>query len=428
MTSNDDLMKYLQSMEEKRAKEREADRKEMKEMRIREREEDMDEIKKIINSSIGEKVKEAVAPFEEKTETVVKVQDEMKQQMNSFMNQMKDLQERVSKVDAGSYPPAVDSGSVMAGGVFSGSSAGRAKTLEISAGVPSSDQALEIISLSRRTVGLHSIDEGDLERMKQQQFGGATNEEEEKLYAVQEYLRCELKLTSEILAAMEIEKIFTPPGRDTKYLFVTFKNESSLTRIFEKTRIMRKGSRIINYIPAQFRDRARAIGDIEYELRHRENFQTRIKMGLKDLELWKKVRGMNQRWERVDLPSNLPPVDMNVTADRPDLESLSPPPGRPGQSRKAEKRGRGSSGSEAGSEKKNPKTSRLETSWSETLEKADLVGESNITPTKPGEGLQRRPDTGFVFSVIGTPNKPSLAADYRASPVISRSEGNRYRN
>ena len=404
MTSNDDLMKYLQSMEEKRAKEREADRKEMKEMRIREREEDMDEIKKIINSSIGEKVKEAVAAFEEKTETVVKVQDEMKQQMNSFMNQMKDLQERVSKVDAGSYPPAVDSGSVKAGGVFSGSSAGRAKTLEISAGVRSSDQVLEIISLSRRTVGLHSIDEGDLERMKQQQFGGATNEEEEKLYAVQEYLRCELKLTSEILAAMEIEKIFTPPGRDPKYLFVTFKNESSLTRIFEKTRIMRKGSRIINYIPPQFIDRARAIGDIEYELRHRENFQTRIKMGLKDLELWKKVRGMNQRWERVDLPSNLPPVDMNVTADRPDLESLSPPPGRPGQSRKAEKRGRGSSGSEAGSEKKNPKTSRLETSWSETLEKADLVGESNITPTKPGEGLQRRPDTGFVFSVIGTPN------------------------
>ena len=417
MTSNDDLMKFLQTIEEKRAKEREADRKEMKEMRIREREEDMDEIKKMINSSIGEKIKEAVAPYEEKTETVVKVQDEMKQQMNSFMNQMKDLQERVSKVDPNSYPSAVDSGSVKAGGVHSGSSA-----------VPNSDQVLEIISLSRRTVGLHSIDKGDLERMRQQQFGGATNEEEEKLYAVQEYLRCELKLTSEILAAMEIEKIFTPPGRDPKYLFVTFKSESSLTRIFEKTRIMRKGSRIINYIPAQFRDRARAIGDIEYQLRHRENFQTRVKMGLKDLELWKKVRGMNQRWERVDLPSNLPPVDMNVTADRADLESLSPPPGRPGQSRKAEKRGRGSSGSDAGSEKKNPKTSRLETSWSETLEKADLVGESNITPTKPGEGLQRLPDTGFVFSVIGTPNKPSSGASYQASPVIPRSEGNRCRN
>ena len=423
MTSNDDLMKYLQTMEEKRAKEREADKKEMREMRIREREEDRDEMRKMINSSIGEKVTEAVAPFEEKTEMVVQVQEEMKQQMSSLMIQMKNLQERVSRVDPSPDSPSVHSATAAV------AYSGRARTVETPAGVPNSDQVVEIISLSRRTVGLHSIDEGDLERMRQQQFGGATNEEEEKLYAVQEYLKCELKLSSEVLATMEIEKIFIPPGRDPKHLFVTFKSESSLTRIYERTRIMRKSSRIINYIPAQFRDRARAIGDIEYQLRHSENFQTRLKMGLKDLELWKKVRGMNQRWERVDLPRNLPPVDINVTAERTGLESLSPPPGRPGQSRKAEKRGRGSSGSDAGSEKKNPKSSRLEKSWSEALEKADLVGQSNITPTKPGEGLERQPDRGFIFSVIGTPNKPSSAADYQASPVIPRSsEGNRFRN
>ena len=59
MTSNDDLMKFLQTIEEKRAKEREADKKEMRDMRIREREEDRDEMRKMINSSIGEKVKEA---------------------------------------------------------------------------------------------------------------------------------------------------------------------------------------------------------------------------------------------------------------------------------------------------------------------------------------------------------------------------------
>ena len=427
MTSNDDLMKYLQTMEEKRAKEREADKKEMREMRIREREEDRDEMRKMINSSIGEKVTEAVAPFEEKTEMVVQVQEEMKQQMSSLMIQLKNLKERVSRVDPSPDSPSVHSAAAAV--LYSGSSAGRARTVETPAGVPNSDQVVEIISLSRRTVGLHSIDEGDLERMRQQQFGGATNEEEEKLYAVQEYLKCELKLSSEVLATMEIEKIFTPPGRDPKHLFVTFKSESSLTRIYERMRIMRKSSRIINYIPAQFRERARAIGDIEYQLRHSENFQTRLKMGLKDLELWKKVRGMNQRWERVDLPRNLPPVDINVTAERTGLESLSPPPGRPGQSRKAEKRGRRSSGSDAGSEKKNPKSSRLEYSWSEALEKADLVGQSNITPTKPGEGLERQPDRGFIFSVIGTPNKPSSAADYQASPVIPRSsEGNRFRN
>ena len=33
-------------------------------------------------------------------------------------------------------------------------------------------------------------------------------------------------------------------------------------------------------------------------------------MGLTDLELWKKERGMNHKWERVVLPRNLPPIDI----------------------------------------------------------------------------------------------------------------------
>ena len=50
-------------------------------------------------------------------------------------------------------------------------------------------------------------------------------------------------------------------------MYVTFKQESSVRRIFEKTRIMRKGSRIVNFIPRQFKERSRAIGEIEYRLR-----------------------------------------------------------------------------------------------------------------------------------------------------------------
>ena len=63
-------------------------------------------------------------------------------------------------------------------------------------------EVAEIIDRARRTVGLSTIDSDDLTRMRQVQFGGATTEEEEKLLAVKEYLKCELKIRSE-----DIEKI-----------------------------------------------------------------------------------------------------------------------------------------------------------------------------------------------------------------------------
>ena len=111
---------------------------------------------------------------------------------------------------------------------------------------------------------MNKIDRADLERMRNQQYGGAKTEEEEKLFAVREYLKCELKLDSDTLKNMEIENIFAPSIADPNYLFVTFKNESSVARIFEKTRIMRFGSRIINYIPVQFKYRAKAVREIEF--------------------------------------------------------------------------------------------------------------------------------------------------------------------
>ena len=49
-------------------------------------------------------------------------------------------------------------------------------------------------------------------------------------------------------------------------------------------------------VQRQFKERSRAIGEIEYKLRKDENYQTRIKIGRADLELWRKERGMNQKW------------------------------------------------------------------------------------------------------------------------------------
>ena len=146
-------------------------------------------------------------------------------------------------------------------------------------------------------------------------------------------------------------------------------------------------------------------------------------MGLDDLELWKKFRGVGPRWERVTLPNNLPAVDFSIPATN--FESLSPPPGRPGSL----KRGRESTGSESSQIK--PKISRQENTEDDdekcedgdkikNIESAILVGEATITPTKDGEGLHKKLDHGFVHSVIGTPSSSSYQ-DSPSSPILHRS-------
>ena len=153
-----------------------------------------------------------------------------------------------------------------------------------------------------------------------------------------------LKITHDDIEHMVIENIFIPDKEkdDPKSLNVTFASVSSVSRIYEKTRIMRKESRITNYIPRQFKDRLSAVSEFDYNLRLDRKHQTRIKMGIQDLELHKKLRGTS-RWEKVALPSNLPPVDLGSRPSTP--VSHSPPPGRPGQESSRDKRG---SGSESG--------------------------------------------------------------------------------
>ena len=133
-------------------------------------------------------------------------------------------------------------------------------------------------------------------------------------------------------------------------------------------------------------------------------------MGLRDLELWKKVRGTRSRWEKVVLPSNLPPVDLSYKSEQDD--SISPPPGRPGHL------SRGSSDSECGQSLSKVNKNKI-IGFSDALEKAQLVGEASISPVKEGEGLNKKPDNGRVFSVSATPVKQKLPIISQESPIFS---------
>jgi hypothetical protein len=160
-------------------------------------------------------------------------------------------------------------------------------------------------------------------------------------------------------------------------------------------------------------------------------------MGLKDLELSKKIRGTG-KWERVQIPEGLSEVDFRSSPEQAGTPpppgstsgSLSPAPGRPGQDRGG-KRGRDSTGSQSaenipkaarqeddGKEDLNQENMRKERqeAWKARIEGADLVGEATISPTKDDKGLSKKPDQGFVTSVTGTPLKAFIAMDPEASP------------
>lgn len=200
---------------------------------------------------------------------------------------------------------------------------------------------------------------------------------------------------------------------------MTFKHVASVTKIFEKTRNMRKDSRIITYIPKQFHTRFCAIKDLDKKLRQEEKCQTRIKMGLRDLQLLKKDRAIG-KWEHVPIPANFPPVELGSSTSR--TVSGSPAPGRPGQGR-GDKRGRESTGSSNGdntpkarkvsenldqtddtSDGNKMKGSSLEQmrldrdqAWKATIEAADLLGDAIVSPGKDGHGLQRQLDSHICF-------------------------------
>ena len=217
MASNDDLMISLKLMEEKREK----DKEKMAEARKKERQEDREEMLKLMDGCIGEKVGELMEPYKERTERLERGQLEMKGQVDMLLGQMDRILSSSNEKEqqcssASEINPRFESRSP--------SQATAHPISEIQ-----EEKRKKLISLSRRTVGLQRIDSHDIQRMYQQQYGGAKSEEEAQMLAVKEYLKGELKLTEGTIEDMNIERIFAPVRENPEWLYVTFKYESSVS-------------------------------------------------------------------------------------------------------------------------------------------------------------------------------------------------------
>ena len=433
MTSNQDILAFLKA--EKEARERE--KLEEAEIRAKEREQDMSKMAEMIRLGVRDEVKAAVHPVEERLAVQEETSQDLGVQMKNLVKELENLKGEVKTIKdyptlpgpdapaSGSMAPKGDTQFTKKQGAALAVQQGLQAVHEVPVVGGQAQDLGQVVAKARRTIGLYRIDQADLERMRQPHFGGAETPQEEMILAVKEYLNLELKLDKVSIERMKIENTFYLDNDKKECLFVTFQHRSSVSKIFEKTYIMRKESRIQNYIPREFRDRARAIAEIEYNIREVEKCKTKVKMGLKDLQLFKKERG--GKWEHVALPEDeLPPVDLDPGNSPSKQGSSSPAPGRPCQSR-TDKRSRESSGSPQGSQ---PKSARQEndttdddvgSDWSKVVEEADLVTDgSKISPARPG--LVKQPDIGRIWSVSGTPSKttPSPCTSLMNSPVFSR--------
>ena len=198
-----------------------------KEERAKERETDKQEIKELISKGVKDEVEAAMEPIKERQLQVEKVQDEMQKEFKGMLEEVREFRNQITTSSNPNFPGLPQPESSLSSQISSGQ--------VVSVKQSEDTEVKKIISLARRTVGLHKINEADLRRMRLEQYGGASSEEEEKFLAVQEYLKCELKIDSNTLQQMKIEKIFAPAKLDPQCLYVTFMHEDSVSKIYRKT-------------------------------------------------------------------------------------------------------------------------------------------------------------------------------------------------
>ena len=354
MTSNDDLMKFLERMEEKREKEK---------LELVERMEDMKkEVKGAVKSVSDrqdkmeveqEHIKNDIGVLKSQMEEIKKLVQEPVVQSQGEQHHQEGTQQHQLHVEPGtkSYSKVVE---------FSA----QKKLLEyLPSEVSERQKALDLLDLGRRTVSLHPLQLKDCELEIKR---GAKDQNEAKLWAAQTYLRYEMNIKSHILATFTIEDIFVlSENYDTMY--VTFSSSIEANTVFSYTKNMRKEAKVGIFVPKEWQDRFKALNTIAYGYRNpigdQPKFNTRIKWGNSDLVLHRKAPG-TKYWTALTINTALPAVDLAAVVQ----PRMSPAPGR--QAREAGKRTRSdSSGPDSPTDlKSNRSRSRSVRSRSESVQ------------------------------------------------------------
>ena len=262
MTSNQDILAFLQAAQEAHAKEKDDD----KETRARERQEDRDNILAMIKTGVQKEVKAAVKEIEERLGLQEKVNEELARKLNYMVKNMEALQASVK--DQQAFPalpvprnphPSSDMGlgesggrgdrGVTGGRVTDGSTEDCNRRIE------------EMCAAGRRVVGFTPIEPRMLDL--QIRSYGARNMEEAMLMEIKSYLKCEMKVQPSEIEKLDIVRIFHPAKENWNVLYVEFGNEYQVDKLFSYTRgMVKQDHRVVRWYPRQMYDRYRAVESI----------------------------------------------------------------------------------------------------------------------------------------------------------------------
>jgi hypothetical protein len=327
MTSNQDILTFLQAAQEAQAKEKDEDKK----TRARERQEDRDNIMAMIKTGVQKEVKAAVKEVEERLGLQEKVNEELSRQLNSLVKNMEALQASVNDQKAFPALPVPRNHHISDMGL--GESCGRGDRVVTGGRVTEGStedcnrRIEEMCAAGRRVVGFSPIEPRMLDL--QIQSYGARNLEEAMLMEIKSYLKCEMKVQPSEIEKLDIVRIFHPAKENWNVLYVEFANEYQVDKLFSYTRgMVKQDHRVVRWYPRQMYDRYRAVESIAYEIRKKLSHKTRVKIGRNDIELSTRETG-SAVWKRQALPDNLPKFDLDSFSGP---ATSSPPPGRPGRS------------------------------------------------------------------------------------------------
>ena len=388
----------------------------------------IDQMAKAVREGIKEEIKEVLKPWEEKTLAVEKKTEALAEEVSTLTKELAEIKQQLSKSNTWSEVVVAGGGSkpketAVGEATLTGANTAPVgmRTVRKGQEKESIEEAKkeEVLDKARRTLGFGPIKAEDVARQFKEcnMFGKAQNETEAKEMAIIELMHLDMKISKEELKEMEIARVFSPRRENSEMLYCEFKRMSSVYKVFQHSRHMRRGTNISPYIPKEYYHRYRKLEEICYHWRKNEGARTRVKMGKKGLEVGKKDSGeLDYSQVPIDYLGELPEVAVNMREESREDRSLtsSPPAGRPGYTptapgqqgkRERSKSTTKSPGSRSPPNKKTAEGDGRKEDDSEKVASGEKRSDKDMTSPST-RGLLKRPDLGKVVSIqASTPTK-----------------------
>ena len=174
---------------------------------------------------------------------------------------------------------------------------------------PTEHKKKKVLEEARKVIGLSPITDEDLDEYLEK----GMNKHEALEEAAADFLKFELKIDSDEMEDLAINKVTRPGKEDTDRIYIHFSSEDSAKYIFRKTsQVKNENIKISQFIPPQLFKRNNELSRLTFiQRKQNENLKTQIRLGESDLILLtrdKEEKEWNQEYD-LDCYGELPEAE-----------------------------------------------------------------------------------------------------------------------